>query len=169
MKCYNTYMKKIPAPQEAKIFKFKFTTTMIVLAAAAIALCGAGIGLSVWQLLQVGIRQFTDVLKYPFLIAISAFGIVILIALLIRSRYLITDTQLILQFGILKNRYDIKNVTSLLLDTDTRKLSVYMGEEFFVVITDPEWNNDFVQAIRAINPSVEFSFTLAEPNNSDKK
>lgn len=142
---------------------------MILLAIAALALCAVGIGLSIWRLVENGIHNFGDVLKSPFLIAISVFAIVLIIALLVRSRYVITKQTFTIQFGFIKNTYELSKITSLLLDTDSHKLTVYMGNEFFVVITNPEWNNDLVQAVRQGNPDVEFSFTLAEPKNSDKK
>lgn len=62
----------------------------------------------------------------------------------------------------------MEKLTSILLDTDTKKLTVYMGEEFFVVTTNPTWNNDFVQALREVKPDIEFSFTLTE-GKPDKK
>lgn len=161
-------MKKNFAPQEAKIFKFRFTSLMIALAIAVIALCAVGIGVSVWRIMEEGIHSFNDALQSPFLILVCLLGIIIVVALLIRSRYLITDEYLILQFGFIKNKYPIKNITSLLLDTDTHKLTAYMGEEYFVIVTDPNWNNDFVQAIREVNADVEFHFTLAEKHEKDK-
>ena len=72
------------------------------------------------------------------------------------------------QFGIIKSKFSVADFTSILLDTDSKKLTVYMGEEFFVVTTNPEWNNDFVQALREVKPDIEFSFTLTEAP-SDKK
>ncbi len=87
-----------------------------------------------------------------------------------RSRYLVTEEDFIAQFGFIKSKFPIRNITSLLLDTDTQKLTVYMGEEFFVVMTDAKWNNDLVQAIRRVKPEVEFSFTLADaPKKEDQK
>jgi hypothetical protein len=155
-------MKLEHAPHEAKIFKFRFTPLMIALAIAVIVLCTAGTALSIWRVVKYGIRNFNDALKSPFLIAICIFGIVVVIAMFIRSRYVITQDTLIMQFGFIKSKFAIEKFTSVLLDTDSKKLTVYMGEEFFVVTTNPEWNNDFVQALREVKPDIEFSFTLAE-------
>ena len=85
--------------------------------------------------------------------------------MLIRSQYVIEDELFIMQFGFIKSKYNVKDITSILLNTDTHKLTVYMGEQYFVVTVNPEWNNDFVQAIREINPDIEFSFTLANKND----
>ena len=158
-------MKQQSAPQEATYFKFRFTPVMVSLAVASILLCAAGIAISVWRIINEGVQEFNDVLKSPFLIAICLFGIVIVTALLIRSRYVITQDFLITQFGFIKSKFPVEKFTSVLLDTDSKKLTVYMGEEFFVVTTNPEWNNDFVQALRTVKPDIEFSFTLAEGNN----
>lgn len=141
---------------------------MILLAIAAMVLCTIGIGLSIWRIIKDGIHDFNDLLKSPLLILISVFAIVVIIALLIRSQYVITKQSFTIQFGFIKNSFALSKITSLLLDTDSHKLTVYMGEEYFVVTTDPQWNNDLVQAVREHNPDVEFSFTLATPK-SDKK
>lgn len=73
-----------------------------------------------------------------------------------------------MQFGFIKSKFPIEKFTSVLLDTDSKKITVYMGEEFFVVTTNPEWNNDFVQALREVKPDIEFSFTLAEYKEEKK-
>ena len=155
-------MRKQSAPQEAKYFKFLFTPLMLALAIVVLLLCAGGIALSVWRIIQDGIHDFGDALKSPFLIAICIFGIVVVSSLLIRSRYVVTKDTLTTQFGIIKSKFAIADFTSVLLDTDSKKLTIYMGEEFFVVTTNPEWNNDFVQALREAKPELEFSFTLTE-------
>ena len=162
-------MKKQTAPVEAKNFNFKFTPLLIVLAIAVILLCVAGIVLSIIRIINDGVGGFTDVLKSPFLILICLFGIVVVIALLIRSRYIVTDTDFITQFGIIKSKFAIKTFTSVVLDTDKQKLTVYMDEAFFVITTAPEWNHDLVQALREVNPDIEFSFTMAEPKEPKQK
>ena len=161
-------MKKQSAPQEAKKFKFRFTPLMVILAIAVLLLATAGCVLSVWRITQQGIHGFNDALKSPLLIAICIFGIVVVTAMLVRSQYVITETALIVQFGIIKSSFKVADFTSVLLDTDSKKLTVYMGENFFVVTTNPEWNNDFVQALRKVKPDIEFSFTLTD-GEPDKK
>ena len=155
-------MKNQSAPQEAKYFKYRFTPLILVLAIAVIILFIGGIALSAWRIAKEGIHGVSDVLKSPFLIAICIFGIVVVISILIRSRYIVTQDTFTTQFGIIKSKFQIQNFTSVLLDTDNRKLTVYMGEEFFVVTTNPAWNNDFVQALREAKPDLTFSFTLTE-------
>ena len=158
-------MKNKSAPQEAKYFKFRFTPLILILAVAILILFAVGIALSVWRIIAQGIHGFNDILKSPFLILICLFGIVIVSALLIQSRYIITKDTFITQFGLIKSKFAIRDFTSILLDTDNKKLTIYMGETFFVISTDPNWNNDFVQDLREIKPDIEFSFTLTEKEN----
>ena len=155
-------MNKQSAPHEAKIFKFKFTPLMIILAIAVIVLCSLGIALSVWRIVRDGVHGFGDVLKSPFLIAVCLFGITVVIGVLVKSRYLVTNDYFITQFGFIKSKFPIKDFTSLILNTDEKKLTIYMGEAFLVTSLSPEWNNDLVQAIREVKPDIEFSFTLTD-------
>ena len=141
---------------------------MIALSYAVLLLCSVGVGLSVWRITRDGLHKLGDFLKSPFLIAICVFGIVIMISVLIRSRYIVTDSELIMQFGLIKSKYAIKEFTSVTLDTNTRKIAVYMGEDFFIIAISPEQNNDLVQALRVVNPDLTFNFTLAEKTD-DKK
>ncbi len=145
-----------------KIFKFRFTPLMIALACAVLVLCTLGIALSVWRLVKNGIQEFGDVLKSPFLILICLFGIAIVIGVLVRSRYLVTKEHFITQFGFIKSKFPIQDFTAVILNTDLQKLTVYMGEAYFVTSINPEWNNDLVQALRDVKPDIEFSFTLTD-------
>ena len=155
-------MKNTNPPQETNTFKFQFTKLLIGIAVAIYTLCVLGIVLSIIRIVQNGIHGLIDVLQSPFLILICLFAIALLTAMLIHSCYKVTDTDLVIEFGFIKSSYPLSKITSILLDTDTHKLTIYMGEEYFMVTTNPEWNNDLVQAIRAKNPEVEFTFTLSD-------
>ncbi|MBQ8295857.1 MAG: hypothetical protein IJX87_05435 [Clostridia bacterium] len=162
-------MKKTSVPQEAKIFKYRFTPTLIVLAIAVIALCVAGIAVSIYQISRFGIREAIELLKYPFLTLISLFCIVLMIAILIKSQYCVDEKYLTTQFGFIKSKTEIQSITGLILDTDTYKLTVQMGEEFAVLSLSKEWNEDFTRALLDVNPKIDYSFTLAETDGKKKK
>lgn len=154
---------------EKQTFKIKFSVVIILLCVAILLLCALGIALSVLRILQEGIHGVTDALKSPFLIAVCLLCIVIVVSLLIRSQYVVTDEHFITQFGLIKSKFVIKNITSLLLDRQTNKLSVYFGEEFTVVSTSPAWQEQFVRALLAVNPDIRYGFTLTEPTKEEKQ
>lgn len=159
---YNKGMSKRQPPNEAKTFKIKFSKLIIGLCIAIYILCSVGVGLSVWRIIRFGIHGFSDALQSPFLIAVSAFCIVLVTAILIKSQYIVDKTHFTSQYGFIKSKFAIKEITSIVLDTDTKKLSLYFGEQFMVVSGSPSWNEEFVRALLAVNPDIEYSFTLTE-------
>ncbi len=164
---YNGDMNKNSTPKETKYFPYQFTKTMLVLAIAVIALCIAGIGVSVYRIVRFGIRDFTDALQSPLLIVICVFCIAVVVCMLIKSQYIVDDTYYTTQFGFIKSKFLIKDVTRLELDTDTKKLTVFVGEEFSVLSLSEKWQDEFISAIRAVKPEIDFTFTLAE--NKEQK
>ena len=151
-----------------KHFPYKFTPLMILLAIGVILLCLAGIGISIFRIVTFGLHEFADYLKSPLIIVISLFCIIVVISLLIKSQYVINSQFFIVQFGFIKNKYPIKDISSLVLDSDTAKLSVYLGEPYLVLSLDPNQNDNFVKAVREVNPKAEFTFTLASSDGQKK-
>ena len=161
-------MKKKESPKQTTYFRFQFSKAIILCCAAALALCAAAIALSVWRIFKNdGLHSFNDWLKYPFLILISVAGIIIVVALLIKSQYVVDDKNFITQFGLIKSKCALKDITSVLLDTETNKLTVYMGEAFSVISVQKSWNYDFVRALLKGNPDIDYSYTVKE-NKPDK-
>ena len=155
-------MDKNTQPKQAKYFKYTFTKTIIALIIAVIALCLAGIALSIYRITRFGIAHWSDALKSPLLIAICIFCIVTVVGMLIKSQYIIDERYYTTQFGFIKSKFPIKDITKLELNTDNHKLTIFVGEEFSVLSLSPAWNDDFIAALRQVNPDIEFSFTLAE-------
>ena len=63
------------------------------MSAAALLVCALGIALSVYNIFKSGLHSFTDFLKYPFLILISIALAVIVVALLIKSQYIVDSIR----------------------------------------------------------------------------
>ncbi len=160
-------MKNKNAPKSAEYFKIQFTKPIIAVCIAIYVLCAAGIGLSVWRIVSEGLYEFTDYIKSPFLIAVCLFCIVLVTAILCKSQYIVTNESFITQYGFVKSKFAIKSITSVLLDSDAKKLTVYFGEEYMVLSLCPEWNEKFVRALLAGNPNIDYGFTLAEPPKKD--
>lgn len=152
-----------------KTFTIQFPASVILLGVAVILLCVLSIVVSILQINSLGINGFTDLLKYPFLICISVFGIALVVSLFIRSQYVITDTLFISQFGFIKSKTEIKTITSVVLDTDTQKLTLYFGEEYTVLSFTKDWNEEFVRTLLDKNPNISYSFTSSAPNEPNEK
>ena len=142
---------------------------MIALLIVALVLCAAGLAVSIYRLYNEGVHGFTAALQSPLLIVICVFAVVFIISVLAKSQYVVTEKHYISQFGFVKSRFLIKDVTKIELDSDTKKLTVFVGEQYMVLSIVPEQNDAFVQAMRNINPKIDFSFTLATAPEQDKK
>ena len=164
--CYNGFMKK--ETQKSVCFKIKFTKTIYLLCVAIFLLCTAGVSISVWRICRFGINGFSDALKSPFLIAICLFCIVLVVCILIKSQYCVDDNYLITQYGFVKSKFAVKDMTSMLLNTDTMKLTIHFNEQFIVLSTQREWNERLVRALLKINPNIDYSFTLTDAPETEE-
>lgn len=165
-------MKKQQTPSQKKIFRFQPTGTVVALCVVALVVCAAAIAVSVYRMVRNGgIHGFNDVLKFPFLIAVALFGAILVVALLIRADYVVDDRYLTSRFGLVKSKCAVKDVTSVVLDTETNKLTVYMGEAFSVISVQPKWNEEFVRALLKVNPDIDYSYTVTEnkPEKPEKR
>jgi hypothetical protein len=153
-------MKKNPSPKKAKYFKYQFTPLLIGLSITVILLCLIGMGLSIYRIVEFGISGVNDGLKSPLLIAICVFCIALIISLLAKSQYIVDEENYTTQFGFIKSKFPIKEITKLELNMDTQKLTVYVGEQFSVLSLSPQWNDDFIAAIREVKPDIEFNFFM---------
>ncbi len=161
--------KKTSNPQSEN-FRYKLTPVLLLLCALVLILCAAGIAITVYRMiLNGGILSPTDFLKYPFLIAVCLFCIAIIVALLIKSQYIVTDEEFITQFGFIKTKYPVKKITAIEHDRDLHKLNVKFGEEYCVLSCPPEWADDFVRALLKANPDIDYSYTLTENKPQDEE
>ena len=152
-----------------KRFPYKLTTTKYLLALGAIALFLFGIGFSTYRILKFGVNGFNEYLQSPLLILICLFGIAVVASILIKSEYAVDEQYFYIRFGFIQDKYSIKDMTSLLLDTDEHKLTVYFGENFITLAVNPTNNDEIIKAIREINANVEFNFTMAEQKSQNKE
>lgn len=155
-------MKNIDQKNDKQIFKITFSKSIYLLCVAVYLLCLAGIALSVWRIIKFGVHGFNDIIKYPFLIAVCLLCIVLVTAILIRSQYVVDKQYLITQYGLIKSKFAIKDITAVTLDSDSQKLTVNFGEPYTVISVSPAWNEQFVRALLAVNPNIDYSFTFSE-------
>ena len=160
-------MKNTSSPNTA-CFKIKFSPLIISLCIVVFLLCAGGATISVWRIIRFGVHGFNDFLKYPFLIAICAFCIVLMICILAKSQYIVNEEHFITQFGFIKSKFIIKDVTSIVYNTDTKKVTLYFGEQFMVISVSPEWQEEFIRALMKVNPDIDYSFTLSDGTKNKK-
>ena len=147
---------------ENKIFPIKFSKVVLSLSIASFVLYAVGIGLSIYNIVQFGIANIGDALKYPFLIVICVVFTVFVSATLKSSYYEITQEKLVAKYGFLKSEYPVSQITALVLDRDENKLVAYMGDVFMTITIDKSQNEQFIRAMLNANGDIDFSYTITE-------
>ncbi len=160
-------MKKQDNTQN-KYFKITFSKLIYLLIVGIILLCAASIFVSVRQIVRFGVTGFADYLKYPLLILISLFCIAVVLSMLVKSQYVVNKQHLISYYGFIKSRFPVQNITSMLLDTDTKKLTIRFGEQFIVLNMHYDWSEQFIRALLDAKPEIDYSFTMAENKPQDE-
>ena len=159
--CYNIAMEN-KEKQNQTVIKIKFSKKILILSALVYILCAVGTAVSIWRVCRYGIHGFSDVLKYPFLIAVCVFCVTLVTSVLIKSQYVIKDGNLITQYGFIKSKFPAKDFTSMTLNTDEKKLTIYSGEQYMIISVSPTWVHEFTKALLDINPKIEYTFTLTD-------
>ncbi len=161
-----------------KTYKFRFSPMMIAVFSVGIALCAACFALTSWQFIEFisGLRgditSAWEWIKYLLLYFVSILLAVLLTAMLIRSRYMITEKHLVTQFGVIFSKYEIKKIRSVCLIGGTKKLNVYFDDfknRFITIVVKEEWYDDFIETLTSINERIEFDFTSPEKKDDTKK
>lgn len=161
--------------QGKKRYPFRFSALMLVCFSAGILLSALCFGLTLWRFLDFLKEDIDSVygwLQYLILFGVSLFFGVLIVSMLVRSQYVITEKFLITQFGIIRQKYEIKNVCSLHLYKGINKLAVYFDEycsKYIVIVVKDVWYDDFIRTLLSIKPGIGFSFSTPEEEEEFKK
>ena len=157
-----------------KVFKYKFTKVTTILIYAGIFLCALCVGLNICSIVTSDLTSSANivypVIQYTLMFLIPLVLAVILVSLLVSSYYSIDEKWLKTSFGVIKSKYDLKDIKTLLLDRTTNKLSVYFNNESFIVIVVKEdWYDDFIDALCSANDKIEFTINSKENKKDDEE
>ena len=125
----------------------------------------------VFTYLADGVVTTYDWLSFGLFYLVSVLFAALLIAMLIRSQYIITDKQIILQFGLIKTKYEIKDIFSIHRFQGENKLAVYFDDfktKYAVIVVKDIWYDDFVKTLISRKPGLSFSFSTAEEEEQYK-
>lgn len=157
-------------------FKFKYSPLLIFLFILGFCLSAACIGFATWRLVlfirEGDLASYYDWIIFILLYLVSILFLVIGISMLIRSEYILTDSELITQFGIIRQRYALKKIMSVHLFKGANKLAVYFDDfhtNYIVIVVKDSWYNDFIRELTERNEHIAFTFSTAEEEAQIKK
>ncbi len=151
-----------------KSYKFRFSKLVLVLIGLAIAAALAAVAYTVYRIYLYGFSSPLLVIQHVAVLIVAALAIVIFVSLLIRSVYKITDTQIILWFGIVKQTFKIADIESVHLFTKTNKLVIYFKDDkYTVIVVKPEWYNEFTKEILARNDKIRYDVSTTDKDETE--
>ena len=156
-----------------KVFKFRYSKLILAAIYAGIALAIAAFGVTLYNVIKGDFLQSNNII-YPILsngimFIISVMMFVILVSLLVSSYYSIDNKILKTSFGIIKSKFKIDNIESVVLDRKTNKLTVHFADKaFIVIVVKPEWYEDFISELIKNNPKIEYNINSKENSPDDQ-
>lgn len=153
-----------------KKFNFKFSKTILVFIYIGIALAVVAFGVNTYFVIAQGVGtedKVYPILRYVLMYFVAVLLFVVLLGLKIASYYTVDEKYLKTNFGIIKSKYEIAKIETILLDRTNNKLSVYFEDKnFIVIVVKDEWYGDFTDALLKVNPKIEFSIKSKDSNEN---
>lgn len=151
-------------------FRYKFRPWVLAVIIIAVVIAAAGIAMNVYRFIAAG--DSADSYEYvSFVIAILVLtvGLVVFSAALFSSYYTITDSELVLNWGFLKNRLPIKTMTRVVLEQTRMQLVIYYNaDEFFLINAKTVEYLDLIEALRKKNGKIVFEISTREETPKDE-
>ncbi len=148
-----------------KKYNYKFGKLKTTLSIIVLVLC---LVVFIWNLINVitiGAKDSYEVLQYIILFIVAILLPIILVPLLVRSYYAITEDALIVNLGILKNEIKLDTITSITHDVNGKKISVYYeNEKFLNIVLNDAWYENFIADLLNSNPKITYERTNDKEN-----
>ena len=155
-------------------FRFRFSPLLVALCALGLTLCAVSLGLTTWRFVLFLGADPTSVygwMQYVLLYGVTLALAVLIVAMLICSRYTIGD-KLVLRFGLIVQKFGLEKILSVHLFRGANKLAVYFDDlktDYLNIVIRPQEYDAFIRALQARGPHIAFTFSTAEEEAEVKK
>lgn len=142
-----------------KKYKHTYSNLIIALFILGIIIAVACIALNLYRFV-LKIRGEYEITGYDWfmlilVILLSILFIVIAVSCFISSNYKVEGKTLILNWGIIKNKLDLLEVTKINYYPDKNRLElIFTDESYFYIATKKEWVEDLVTDIKSGNSKI---------------
>lgn len=109
-------------------------------------------------------------LQYALMFFVTVVAFALLLSILVFSAYIVDDKYFKTRFGFVTSKYEVEKITGITLDRKTDKLTVtFTNGEYIIIVVKQDWYEDFVQALLAANPRIEYVINSLENDGTDDK
>lgn len=153
-----------------KKYKYVYSKTVTILFIVGILIAIASIILNAYRFI-LKMRGEYEITGYEWFtlgltVALSILFIVIAVSCFISSSYKVENKNLVLNWGFIKNKLDLLEVTKMNYYPNKNRLElIFNDESYFYVSTTPEWVGDLVDDIKLANSKIIY---VEETINEEK-
>ena len=141
-----------------KSFRFKYSSTVWVLLFLVLILSVAGVLWNVFNLIEYSWAGTFKIAVYTLLVIMTGALTILVLSLMVYGKYVIKNNCLYTCFGVFKNKTPIKEIIQITHFKKSDKLVMYFNDnKYTVVVIAKENYEQFVLAVREVNPSVIYN------------
>ena len=145
-------------------FKYKFSTAVKILFAVIYALAVVCL---VWNIIRLinSISSGISLELYGYISVVLCLVLPVVVsvfitAMIISSSYTLANGTLTVSFGLLKDKYAISDIESLVRNVKTDVLVMnFKDESFLKIVIEPKLFDDFSASVLKLNKSVQYGET----------
>jgi hypothetical protein len=128
---------------------------MLILLSLALILSLFGFAVNIYRLINLSEALAYDYISIILMMFVTILLTVIIISVMISSKYTLTKEKLTSSFGIVKSEIPVKDMNQIVLFKKTEKLVIYFGKDkYSVIVVKKEWYDDFIMDMRQLNPDI---------------
>ena len=155
-------------------YKFRITPWLYVVIAALYVVAGVCL---VWNVIRlVGFIKDPDIVTvYSYIsvalcIIIPILFAVFVTAMLVSSYYKIENGELVVRYGIVKDKYPLKEMDNVVRDVGKKQLLVVFKDESGLrIVIDEKYFNDFTAELLKAEPSISYGEYAENTKKDDEE
>ena len=147
-------------------YKYQLTPVLWVLFIVGLILAGCCIYFNLTRFIGLFGAQEASSYSYISSLLSTVIGVLAFIFIppaMFASKYVITDEHLIAYWGIVKNKFDVKEITTVTHFRKTDKLVIYFSDQSFTtIIISPELFDKFAEDLKSKNKRIFYQLNVED-------
>ncbi len=144
-----------------KKYKYKFPSSIVIVGIIGIvvAICCMAFGVYRFlNLLNENIKpSLYQYITFALTVLLPIFYMVIAVSAYFSSYYFVTETQVVLKWGVISNKFNLNDIKEVKLITNDSKLElIFKDDTYFLIATGKEWFDSFVDEIKTKKPNIPY-------------
>ncbi|MBR2871094.1 MAG: hypothetical protein IKB98_06960 [Clostridia bacterium] len=151
-----------------KTFRFKYSVTVWILLTVISLVSLGGLVWNIFTIVEYAGISDKRVVSGAILCLLCLVLLSLSISIMVYGKYVIKNGCVYSYLGFIKSRFDVSELTELIHFKKSNKLVAYFGEtNFIIVVIAPEFYEQFILAVREINPKISYNVKIDGEDTPD--